>query len=221
MHSDGILELGKKFVDELGLENSVDTLGRWMAHYIAEKIGDVEAANSDDRDQKMSICADEILKLWAHRRELPRGKRPFEDFEPIFRTLHSLDPDGTSPRYFRQIRFTADNKEESSETQEWLGLADGLDYTAKLLIRYCLAAAAEESVDKGKEWVKLASALGSDEDSDVQIVRILINDAEALTPKAPEDAEQQQIENLAKRLEGFAEMAGRLSAHFSSLLRAN
>ena len=33
-----ILELGKLFVKELDLEKSVDTLSRWMAHYVAEKI---------------------------------------------------------------------------------------------------------------------------------------------------------------------------------------
>ena len=37
IRSDSVLALGKKLVDELGLDQSVDTLGRWMAHYIAEK----------------------------------------------------------------------------------------------------------------------------------------------------------------------------------------
>src|SRR5206468_12121550 len=89
IRSDSILKLGKKIVDELGLDQTVDTLGRWMAHYIAEKIGDVEAATGEDRAQKMSECRDAILQLWAHRSELPNGKRPFEDFEPIFRALQS------------------------------------------------------------------------------------------------------------------------------------
>ena len=39
IRSDSVLALGKKLVDELGLDQSVDTLGRWMAHYIAEKMG--------------------------------------------------------------------------------------------------------------------------------------------------------------------------------------
>src|SRR6266849_5134822 len=93
IRSDSILKLGKKIVDELGLDQTVDTLGRWMAHYIAGKVRDVEATTGEDHAQKMSECSDAILKLWAHRSELPNGKRPFEGFEPIFRALQSLDPD--------------------------------------------------------------------------------------------------------------------------------
>ena len=88
---ESVLKLGQKIVDELGLDQTVDTLGRWMAHYIAEKIGDVEAATGEDRAQKMAECSDAILKLWVHRSKLLSGKRPFEEFESIFRALQSLD----------------------------------------------------------------------------------------------------------------------------------
>ena len=44
--------LGKKLIDELGLDQSVDTLGRWMAHYIAEKMEDAQAAIGESRDRK-------------------------------------------------------------------------------------------------------------------------------------------------------------------------
>ena len=43
IRSDSVLALGKKIVDELGLDQSADTLGRWMAHYLAEKMKDAEA----------------------------------------------------------------------------------------------------------------------------------------------------------------------------------
>ena len=104
MCSDGVLKLGEKIVDELGLDQTCDTLGRWMAHYIADKISDVESvAPGEVRDQKMSACADAILNLWDHRNKLSSSKRPFEDFEPIFRTLQSLNPNDATPRYFLQI----------------------------------------------------------------------------------------------------------------------
>jgi len=33
---DDVLKLGKQLIAELGLDQSIDTLSRWMAHYIAE-----------------------------------------------------------------------------------------------------------------------------------------------------------------------------------------
>jgi hypothetical protein len=219
MRSDSVLKLGERIIDEFGLDQTVDTLGRWMAHYIAEKISDVEAATGKARDLKMSACADAILKFWAHRSELPSGKRPFEDFELIFRALQSLNPDDATPRYFLQIMSAVDKDDESSETGDWLSHAARIDRTASLLIRYCLSVAAEAAIDKSKEWVALASDAGKGGDLDVQVIRILIHDAENLSPKSPEDLNRKKIEDLVERLEGFAETANKLSAHFSSILQ--
>ena len=62
IRSDSILALGKKIVDELDADQPVDTLSRWMAHYIAEKIGDAETATDEARDRKMSECSDTIFE---------------------------------------------------------------------------------------------------------------------------------------------------------------
>ena len=136
--SDSVLALGKKIVDELDADQLVDTLSRWMAHYIAEKIEDAETATDESRDRKMSECSDAILKLWAHRSGLPNGKRPFEDLEPILRVLKSFDTDDTTSRYFRQVKLAAKENDEDESTTRWLGIASKLDDAAKILIRYCL-----------------------------------------------------------------------------------
>lgn len=219
MRSDSVLKLGEKIVDELGLDQSVDTLGRWMAHYIAEKIADVEAASGEDREKKMSICAEAILNLWAHRSELPSGKRPFEEFESVFRALQSLDLDDTTPRFFRQIRLAADENDESSETAKWLNLATGIDNSARVLIRYCITEAVKTVVDKSKNWVALADAVGKSDEYDVSVVIKLIEDAETVAPKTTKDVEREKIKVLADKLETFAEMANQLSLHFTKILK--
>ena len=66
------LELGRKLTKELGIDQSVDTLGRWMAHYIAELIQDAEKASAEERPAKMRACCDAILNLWKHRHTLRR-----------------------------------------------------------------------------------------------------------------------------------------------------
>ena len=218
IHSDSVLALGKKLVDELGLDQSVDTLGRWMAHYIAEKMEDAEAATGGARDRKMSECSDAILKLWAHRSELPNGQRPLEEFESIFRVLQSLDLDDTTPRYFRQVMSAVDQDDEDDSTAQWLGIASGLDDTAKILIRYCLAGAAQDAVDKSRDWVALAEALVGEEDIDIRTVRFMTDDADALNSENPDDSARVKIEAFLKRLEAFTDFSRRLSSHLRGQL---
>lgn len=214
VRSDGVLALGKKIVDELGLDQSVDTLGRWMAHYIAEKIEDVEAVTGEEaRSHKMSECSDAILKLWAHRSELPNGKRPLEDFEPIIRVLKSLDVDDTTPRYFRQARSAVNKNDEDDSIARWLDAASELDYTARMLIRYCLAIAAQDAVDKSRDWVALAEAIAEEEDIVIRTVRFITGDADVLNSENPDDSKKEKIEDLLKRLEAFTDLSSMLSSH--------
>src|ERR1700730_18452782 len=120
LRSDKVAELGKRLVQELGLENTSDTLSRWLAQPFAELIGEGEGAEGEDKKGKAQNCRDEILKLWDHRHSLSSGKRPFEDLEPIFRALASLDPENTIPRYFRLERPPAEETQDGAETRKWL-----------------------------------------------------------------------------------------------------
>jgi len=201
------LELGRKLVKELGLDQSVDTLGRWMAHYIAELIQDVEEASAEEKPAKMQACCDAILNLWKHQHMLPDGKRPFEELEPILRTLESLDPEDDTPRYFRSVRAVVDDAEENDETKSWLKLIDGLDYSAKILIRYCLTQAAQNALNKSLEWVSLAEEAGADESGEFPLVRVMFEEDNVLKASDPDEKERERIEGRIKRLESFAEMA--------------
>ena len=218
IRSDSILVLGQKIVDELGIDQSTDTLGRWMAHYIAEKMEDAEAATGEARDKKMSECNDLILKLWAHRSDLSNGQRPFEDFEPIFRVLKSLDLDDTMSRFFVKQGLEAGLKDEDELVAQWLKMAFELDYTARMLIRYCLAIAAQDTVDKSRDWVALAEAITKEDDIDIRVVRFITNDVDDLNTEKPDDSKKRKIEDLLKRLEVFTDLSNMLSSHFRQQL---
>ena len=201
------LELGRKLTKELGLDQSVDTLGRWMAHYIAELIQDAEKATVEERPVKMRACCDAILNLWKHQHTLPNGKRPFEELEPLLRTLESLDPADNTPRYFRSVRAVAGDAEGNEETKSWLKLIDGLDYSAKMLIRYCLTQAAQTALNKSVEWVALAEAAGADESAEFPIIRFIFEEDSMLKASDPSEKERKRIEDRIGRLEEFANMA--------------
>lgn len=207
---DATLELGRKLTKELDLDQSVDSLGRWMAHYIAELIHDAENANADERPAKMQACSKAILNLWKHRRELPNGKRPFEELEPILRVLESLDPNDDMPRYFRSARNAVGELDEDSEANSWLQLIDGLDYSARLLIRYCFTMAAQTTLDKSAEWVALAEAAGGDDGIEFPVIRVVIGENGLINNSDPDEITHEQLQDRISRLEGFIDMANAL-----------
>lgn len=87
------MELGRHLVRELGIENSVDTLGRWMAHHISELIEQAEKAPSDtERLIALKEATDTILKLWEHRAFLPGNAYPLAPYRNILLALDRLAP---------------------------------------------------------------------------------------------------------------------------------
>jgi hypothetical protein len=218
IRSEAIFELGKKLVEELGPDQSVDTLARWMAHYSAELIQAAEAANGEERQAKTAECASAILDLWEHRGRFPKGMRPFEELDPILRTLESLDLNADALRYYHSRIDLIDEKGEGAEARQWLNIAKRLDYSARALICYCLACAAESALDKSAEWVALAEAAGVDKGSEFPIVRFVASEMELLNADNPNDEERKMIEDRIARLEAFQAMSCEVVAHLRQRL---
>jgi len=206
-HSDSILALGGKLVDELGLENSLDTLSRWMAHYIADLIVEAENATGEDKSLAEKNCFNAIMMLWRHRAELPNGKRPFENLEPVIRAIESLDPENETPRYFRSARRPNDEDMEQSEADSWLAMVDGLDYSAKVLIGYCLSQAARATEGKSMEWVKLADAAEVEQGVPEIVIHFISSNTDFGKDLDPNADVRQRLEDRVQRLEGFIELA--------------
>lgn len=213
------MDLGRALVEELDLDPGVDTLSRWMAHYIAELIEDLETAKVEDRPAKLTMCADAILGLWERRHQLPNGKRPFEDLEPILRALESLDPTDDTPRYFRSPRMAADETEQNAETRKWLELADGLDYSAKILIRYCLTQAAQTAIDRSKDWVVLVEKAGLDEGLDLPVIRFITDENDLTKASEPDDIARKLLEDRIDRLDTFKKMADKIASDLRQQLK--
>lgn len=186
---------------------ATDTLGRWMAHYLAERISEAENAPEREKKQIKAACAEEILRIWAHRQTMPGGFRPFRDYGPVVRTLQSLDLNPELPRYFDRLIADADKEEDKSEAKQWLNASVNIDSAAKVLIRYCLATAAAAVVDKSRPWVALAESVSNENDSNIQTYRWLLNDAELVTGADPSDRERKQLEEVLADLNGFQSIA--------------
>jgi hypothetical protein len=214
-----VLALGRRLVEELGLEESNDTLSRWMAHHLADLITKAENAAGSDKDALRKECFDAILALWRHRSELPGGKRPFEELEPVLRAVESLDPEDGTPRYYRTPRPPKGEEAETAEQEEWLKMVEGLDYSAKVLIGYCLAEAAASALDDSKEWVKLAE--GIEDDGVPEIVIRLVKNAADLNKVPDLNASlRKTVVDRINRLQGFVRMAESLALTLSERLAA-
>lgn len=66
------IALGQRILDELKLDHEMDTLGRWLAHYLAEKMERATTAPEGEAgEQDRRECVDLILQLWARRQTWP------------------------------------------------------------------------------------------------------------------------------------------------------
>ncbi|MCY9848515.1 AVAST type 3 anti-phage protein Avs3b [Pectobacterium aroidearum] len=207
-------------VEELELNNSVDTLGRWMAHHIAELIYDAEnTTNETMRIAKQFEIRDSVWAFWANRYELPFGNKPFKELEPILRALESLDPENQQPRYFFPNLGLTNREKESTETQKWLKVAENIDSSSKILIDYCLSLAAENSIDKSQEWVELAQKAGLD-DIDLIEFRIFQLRGNPANTTHPSSSQRRVLEKRQKNLAAFLSLATQLDEQLKSQLEA-
>ncbi len=154
------ISLGKTLVQELGLEPGVDTLSRWMAHYVAERIALTENVVGAEKAEAEQQCFDTILKLWEHRAVLPNGRYPFKNFEPLFKTLSRLNPDNSQTYYFDNSHFQEADSDDASkiepdEVQSWISMALSVDAVARILIDFALKQAAYNAEDERTvAWIK-------------------------------------------------------------------
>ena len=165
-----IIELGKGIVQELELNESRDTLGRWMAHHLAQLIAEAEQGPEDDASTVQQECRAAIFELREHILSIPTANRPFRDLEPVIETIRALNPEERIYFYQTRAQEVADNSDLSEAAKDWLKLSREIDYSARLLIQMCFDRVANETSGKLKEWIDLASDAGA---SDPKIARVI------------------------------------------------
>lgn len=88
------MELGRYLVRELDFEDGVDTLGRWMAHHLAELINQVEnGPTATERSKARQNAKETILRIWEHRASLPGKVYPLSSFRNVLVVIDRLRPD--------------------------------------------------------------------------------------------------------------------------------
>lgn len=196
-----VIVLGKKIEKELGIEDEVDTLGRWMIHYVAELIDRAEKASGADLEEIRRDCADIIIKLWAHRASLPMKRYPLESFDEVMGALIRLRDE--RPYYFRGI-----NQEEkpqvSSDVQKWLKIAEEVDHVACELVDVSIEKAIACAAENEKEWLNELLALSLKTDKHAEMVSLMISRYKGEKIDL-EEHERIRKDKLQNRLRAFGE----------------
>lgn len=179
-----------------------------MAHYIAQLIVDAESCPPAEQPKRSEAAADAILRLWAHRSQLPNGTRPLESLEPILRSLESLDPESPRGRFSHVWpRQAIPQADDEAEANKWLQAAISVDDSARTLMRSFLRQAAYAALDKTKEWVHLATEAGLDDDRLTVIIKFIGDDGSDSQDVDGKDERRKQAESDIERLSKFAKMA--------------
>jgi len=207
-----IINLGKALVEELGLDRSGDTPSRWMAHYIAEQMAIAENAVGEDKLKAEQKCFETILTLWEHRSSLPIGRRPFENFDPIFRVLKKLDPENDQPYYISDLLIEDEKINVTDSVQQWLDKALDIDQVVRIWFDYVFRQAALSAKDeKTLTWLK--NSVGFRDNDDTEIIIRLIRDGKNLneiSDESKKDRKKELIKDRIKKLEEFSEFNQKL-----------
>ena len=206
-----VLTLGRKLVDELGREPRVDTLARWMAHYVAELIDAAANAPAREREVARRVCFEAILALWDHRAALPDGRRPFEDLEPVVRALESLDPANETPRYFASARRAMESGDDAPADQALLDFVGGVDEAARIVTAEALMEAAGGALEESQELVAVAKAAQVDAGAAGIVVSFLSRESGYEGQSGRTDGGRAELVERIDRLERFVKLAAGVS----------
>jgi hypothetical protein len=203
-----VLELGKLLVKELDLEKGVDTLSRWMAHYIAEKIKYAESLTEGVKKKNAEKeCFTLILDLWKHRWFYKSDRRPLRDFNHLFDILEKLNPEKEEPYYIHFNNVQSEEQEDQSfkpsDLKNLSSLALQVDKVARIWINYLLHEAAQKAKNEKLEKI-INNAVKLPDSIDAHIIQIFYADWMENIDKNPVDQEElarkSKIETLNHRI---------------------
>lgn len=152
-----MLELGKLLAAEL---EQTDTLGRWIAHYLAERMTSLEKKTGSERDTAEAEVAEVVLRLWSLRRQLPSGRLPLAEVDEVEAAIERLAPGRRPWAYFGAFAADTEPSPEETETSTTLKAALLVDRLAGDLVHGLIGRAATLAEEDGAAWTKHAEKIG-------------------------------------------------------------
>lgn len=187
--------------------DQVDTLGRWISHYIAEKMASLPGKAGLERVDAEREIADLILRLWALRCEHPGDRKPFAEIDAVEAGIARLAPGQNKWSFSRA--FTADTEPdgETTSTNMLLQTALLIDELSRDLVRGLVSYAAFCAEETEARWVTHAEKI---EDSTLLRIRRLVNSGQ----DSSEDisVEESQLQNVKEKTARLLSLTADLAA---------
>jgi len=206
-HSEeAILELGRKLIVELDLEYTVNTLARWMAHYLAELITNIEKTKSEEEKQKLKKeCCDIIIQLWNIRERIPIEK-PTERLKPIIGVLELF-----KERKHPFIPFLFPERQRDVNSKNWVEFLEIVkDNSERIYNKSLLSMISAKVLEKDNEWVEKHGEFLSEEEKKIVEYLNYINSKELRIQfidsddeEVKEKSDSEKFEQLFLDLENF------------------
>ena len=196
-----ILKLGKKLIKELELVYTGNTLARWMAHYLAELINNIDKCESKEEKIKFQKeCCNIILEIWQKRERVPIEK-PTDRLKPIIDVISLLKK---NEHPFISHRFFDKKNGLKHSNSSWLSFLEIIRNNSERIYRKSLIAMiSEELLEKDKEWIKEHSSFLSDDEKSV--IEYLDSIREITISfhgeEEKEETEKEKVEKLFNELE--------------------
>jgi hypothetical protein len=151
-----VLQLGRQLASSL---DEHDTLGRWLAQYIAELITTYEMAEGETREAAGRKAVKQILKLWRHRADR-MGRRPLDSYEPIMAGLARVSGEATWG-YGDMLRDHGVDADQLTSAPI-LRPALALESTVRDILLAVVGLAANEADTREGVWLDLTKTLKRD-----------------------------------------------------------
>lgn len=210
--SQKIIDLGKSIVKELELDPGVDTLSKWMAHYVGEKIELAKQLTGSKKSKAEKECFEIILKLWENRWSVPPIKNYLEEFRPLFETLKKLNPDRESlffcPERVASLLDEHSKNDESIESKNLLEIALKVDRLARSIISDLLYRASSELEIDDEKAKYIRNAIDLIDFPDTNIIKFTTDYNEYLKSQEDKsDDAKEKADELIKKIRDLEEFS--------------
>lgn len=177
-----MLELGKLLAAEL---EQTDTLGRWIAHYLAERMTGLEQKTGSEKGNVEAEVAELVLRLWSLRRQLPGSRLPLAEVDEVEAAIARLTPGRRPWAYFGAFAADTEPSTEETETSATLKAALLVDRLAGDLVHGLIGRAAALAEENDAAWTKQAEKIGDGALQTVRRIRFAGRDSED-DPESPD-----------------------------------
>jgi len=191
--------LGRKLEKNLK-KNSNDEISVWMAHYIAEKMITIESAGIKEKVTLQKECFEAILTLWNYQSSFPYDMRPFKEFDSIFKAIDHIDPNKSTPSYFRDEN---PERQPPEEIKTAISFITNLDAATRTMISFFVRESILRVTNKSTlDWLDAIRDVVKSNEADVILKFAPELDVKNISHNKKEKRKKECADNI-KKLEAF------------------